>query len=71
MNVVKGVDAVRRELNLLNLRILLVTIFLLSIQAAPAQQTETTAKAADKLPRKSGFTTADQVVRQTREFLLN
>ncbi|MFY9620372.1 MAG: alpha/beta hydrolase [Pyrinomonadaceae bacterium] len=51
----------RGKLTLANLLALLVTIFLLSIQPAPAQQTETTARPADKSPHKSGFTTVNGV----------
>jgi pimeloyl-ACP methyl ester carboxylesterase len=51
----------RRELNVANLLVLLVIIFLRSIQSAPAQQTETTAKPADKSPHKSGFVNANDI----------
>lgn len=47
----------RRELRLANLLILLVV----SIQSAPAQNTETTAKPADKSPHESRFVNADGV----------
>ena len=50
-----------RELKLANLLVLLVAIFLLSIQSALAQSTETTAKPADKSPHKSGFVTANGI----------
>ena len=51
----------RRKINLANLLVLLISIFLLDIQPAPAQQAETTAQPTDKSPHKNGFTTVNGV----------
>jgi pimeloyl-ACP methyl ester carboxylesterase len=50
----------RRDLNIANQLVLLVVISL-NVQATPAQQTETTAKPADKSPHKSGFVNANDI----------
>ncbi len=51
----------RRKLNQMSRRVLLVAMFLFGLQFALAQKTDTPAKPTDKSPHKSEFVTANGI----------